>query len=168
MPTSGFELMKDSLSLSILRLSFLLVLVGFFVPIACNTNGYQLAQGMLGNTQQAANAVFLGSIEDLYGYLFFGVFAFALLGLVLTFLSKGKISFLLGSVCFGASFVLLIVVVLKIKSFRDSAVLHLILTISQIKVKLLIGGYSMAVGYLAGVAAIVSRFMSLPRRAGSR
>ena len=155
--------MKNSLSLSILRLSLLLVLVGFFVPIGCDSNGYQIAQGIVGSTKQAGNAIFLESIENPYGYLLFGVFVFALLGLLFTFLGKAKNNFLLGSAGFAVSLIMLIIVVLRIKSFRDSGLLHLVLTIIPIKVKLLIGGYSMAIGYLAGVIGLALRFLKISK-----
>jgi len=155
--------MKNSLSLSILRVGLLLVLVGFFVPIGCNTNGYQIAQGILGSTQQAGNAIVLGSIEDLYGYLLLGVFISALLGLVITFLSKAHNNPLLETMGLALSFALLIIVVLRLESFRNSGVPHLILTIIPIKVKLLIGGYSMAIGYLAGLVGITLRFLKISK-----
>ena len=151
--------MKTPLSLSILRLGFLLVLIGFFAPIACDTSGYQLAQGILGNAHQAGNAVFLGSIEHIYGYLLLGVFIFALVGLVITFVSKAPHKALLESACLAVSLVFLMLVALRIKSFRDSGLLHLVLTIIPVKIKILVGGYSMAAGYLAGLAGIVLRFM---------
>jgi len=150
---------KASLSLSILRVGLLLVLIGFFAPIACDTSGYQLAQGILGNTHQAGNAIILGSIEDIYGYLLLGVFVFALLGLVLTFVSKAPQRALLETACLMLSFVLLIAVVLRIKSFRDSGLLHLVLTIIPVKIKPLVGAYSIAAGYLAGLAGTILRFM---------
>jgi hypothetical protein len=151
--------MKTSLSLSILRLGFLLVLIGFFAPIACDTSGYQLAQGILGNTHQAGKAIVLGSIEDVYGYLLLGVFIIALMGLVLTFLSGVPHSPLLASAGLVVSCVLLIIVAVRLKSFRDSGIVKLALTVTQIKLKPLIGAYSMAAGYLAGLAGTVLRFM---------
>lgn len=151
--------MKTLLSRSILRLGFLLVLLGFFLPIACTMNGYQLAQGILGNMHQAGNAIVFGSIEDVYGYLLFGVFIFALLGLVFTFLSGARYSPLMASICLAVSFALLIVVAVRLKSFRDSGILKLALTIIPINVKPLIGAYSMAVGYLAGAVGTVLRFL---------
>jgi hypothetical protein len=151
--------MKTSLPLSILRVGFLLVLIGFFAPLCCDLSGYQLAQGILGNAHQAGNAVFLGSIEDVYGYLLLGVFILALLGLVLTFLGGVRSSLLMASVGLAVSCVLLIVVAFRLKSFRDSGAVKLALTIIPIKVKPLIGAYSMAVGYLAGLVGTVLRLM---------
>jgi hypothetical protein len=148
--------MNKSFSVNILRLSLLLVLVGFFLPIGCNSNGYQLAQGILGNTQQAGNAIVLGSIEDSYGYLLFGVFVFAFLGLLFTFLSKtDNNSSIGGSIVLAVSFVLLTIVVLKLRSFLNSGVVHLVLTIIPMELKILIGGYSMVIGYLVGLVGFV-------------
>jgi hypothetical protein len=151
--------MKISLSSSILRLGFLLVLIGFFAPIACDSSGYQLAEGILGNAHQAGKAVFLGSIEHIYGYLLFGVFIFALVGLVLSFVSKAPHKALLETACLVLSFVLLTAVVLRIKSFRDSGLLHFVLTIIPVKIKPMVGAYSMAAGYLAGLVGVVLKFM---------
>ena len=150
---------KTLMSMSILRLGFLLVLIGFFAPLGCDISGYQLAHGILGNTRQAGNAVVLGSIEDVYGYLLLFVFVFALLGLVFTFLSKALHIPFLDAVCLALSLVLLAVVALRLESFQSSGAPRLILAIIPIKVKPLVGGYSMAAGYLAGLAGIVLRFM---------
>jgi uncharacterized membrane protein YoaK (UPF0700 family) len=151
--------MKISLSLSLLRLGFLLVLIGFFAPIGCTMSGYQLAQGILGNTQQAGNAIILGSIEDVYGYLLLGVFISAFLGLVFTFVSRAHDNPLLETIGLAVSFILLLIVALRLKSFRNSGVPQLILTIIPIKLKLMIGGYSMAAGYLAGAVGITLKFL---------
>jgi hypothetical protein len=151
--------MKNPLSLSLLRVGLLLVLIGFFAPLACDTSGYQLAQGILGNTHPAGNAVVFGSIENIYGYLLLGVFISALLGLVLTFVSRARNNPLLETMGLAVSFVLLIIVALRLKTFRDSGVPQLVLAVIPIKVKMLIGGYSMAAGYLAGVVGTVLRFL---------
>ena len=151
--------MKTLLSMSILRVGLLLVLIGFFAPICCNMDGYQLAEGILGHEHQAGIAVVFSSIEDIYGYVLLGVFILALLGLAFTFLTGVRYSPLIAFVCIAASCILLIVVALRLKAFRDSGVLKLALTIVPIKVKPLIGAYSMAVGYMAGLVAAVLRFM---------
>ena len=145
--------MKNSLAINFLRLSFLLVLIGIFTPIGCNSNGYQIAQGILGNTKQAGNAKSLASIENVYGCILFGVFVVAFLGLLFTFLSKGKDNLFLGFICLAVSSVLLIIIVLKFKSMINSGVLHFILTIFPVKI--LIGGYFMVIGYLVGVIGFV-------------
>jgi ABC-type nitrate/sulfonate/bicarbonate transport system permease component len=81
--------------MNILRLSFLLVLIGFFAPIGCNLNGYQIAQGMLGNTKGLGNATLLAPVGHFYGYVLFGVFLFAFVGLLFTFLAKIHNNFLI-------------------------------------------------------------------------
>jgi hypothetical protein len=145
--------MKNSLSMNILRLSLLLVLIGICIPIGCNSNGYQIAQGILGNKEQAGNVKSLASIENVYEYTLFGVFVFAFLGLLFSFLSKGKDGFLTGFICLAVSFVLMIIIVLKFNSLQNSKFLHFILTIFPVKI--LIGGYLMAIGYLVGVIGFV-------------
>lgn len=153
--------MKQSLSLNILRLCFLLVLIGFFLPVACDLSGYQIAQGILGHTQQAANAKLLESIEDSYGYFLFGVPAFALLGLVLTFAVKAASGYYFGLLSLAVSFLLLTVVALKFQSLRNTALLHFLVTTFHLRVKILLGGYCMALGYLAGAVAFVLRMSKI-------
>jgi hypothetical protein len=153
--------MKMTLSVNILRLGLLLVLIGFFAPVGCDSNGYQIALGILGNTHQAGNARILGSIEDLFGYALFGVCGLAFLGLVFKFFYKVKRNFFFSSMCLAMSFILLAIVALKLKSFRDSTVVNLMLTIIPIKLKLLIGGYSMAAGYLVGAVGLMLRKLKM-------
>jgi len=153
--------MNKSLSMNILRLSFLLVLVGFFAPIGCNLNGYQVAQGILGNTRELGNATLLAPIEDFYGYVLFGVFLFAFMGLLFTFLAKIHNNFLLGLICLAVSFVFLIIVVLKFIAIREEALTHFLVTLFRIKMRILIGGYSMGFGYLAGVVGFVLKIFKI-------
>lgn len=150
-----------SLSINILRLGMLLVLIGFFAPLGCDTNGRQIAQGIMGYEHQAGNARFLSSIEDSYGYVLFGVFASALLGLIFTFLVKASHGYLLGSICFAVSLVLLMIVLLRLKTFLDSGLVNFVLKIFPIK--MLIGGYSIAAGYLVGVTGFVLKTLRITR-----
>jgi hypothetical protein len=149
--------MKHSISISILRLSLLLVLTGFFLPVACDLSGYQIAQGILGHTQKAENARLLGPIEDSFGYVLFGVSAFAVLGLALSFLRSGSSGYYLGLLSLAGSFVLLAVVALEFKSLRDTGISHVLVAAFHIRVKFLFGGYLMAAGYLAGAAGFILR-----------
>ena len=153
--------MKHSLSLNILRLCFLLVLIGFFLPVACDLSGYQIAQGILGHKQQAENAKLLGSIGDSYGYFLFGVFAFALLGLVLTVVFKLVSGYYFGLLCLAVSLLFFTVVVLKFQSLRNTGLLHFLVTTFHLRVKILLGGYSMATGYLAGVIGFTLRMAKI-------
>jgi hypothetical protein len=145
--------MSNSLAMNILRLSLLLVLIGIFTPIGCNSNGYRLAQGILGNKEQAGDVKILASVENVYGYILLGVFAFALAGLLFTFLSKVKDNYVLGLICLAVSFVFMIITVLKFNALQNSKFTHFILTIFPVKI--LIGGYLMAIGYLVGVIGFV-------------
>jgi hypothetical protein len=141
--------------MSILRLGFLLVLVGLVAPIGCNLNGYQIAQGMMG--KGTGNAMLLHSIGGIYGYALIGVFLFAFVGLLLTFVGKLGFNFLLGFICLVVSFILLTIVAHKLISQSEQALTHFLTTFFRIKVKILIGGYFMAIGYLAGVVAFFLR-----------
>ncbi len=150
-----------SLSMNILRLGMLLVLIGFFAPLGCDTNGRQIAQGILGYEHQAGNARFLSSIENSYGYALFGVFAFALLGLIFTFLFKANHGYLLGSICLAVSLALLMIVLLRLKNYMDSGLVNFVLKIFPIK--MLIGGYSIAAGYLVGVMGFTLKKLKIVR-----
>jgi hypothetical protein len=146
---------ENSMPLHLLRLGLLLVLVGFFAPIACDVNGYQIAQGLLGNTHHAGNAGVLGSIGKVFGYLLFGVFLLAVAGLGSTFVRGIKYRSLGGFVCLALSLFFLTIVVFKFKTIRDTGLLHFFLAIFPVRVKILIGGYSIGLGYLAGITGFV-------------
>jgi hypothetical protein len=141
--------------MNLLRLGFLLVLVGLFAPIGCDLNGYQIAQGILGNTKQLGNATLIADVPDIFGYVLFGVFALALAGLILTFLTGIKKRLLLGFLSLAASLALLVVVALKLEAMHQEPLRHFLAALFGIKVHFMIGGFSMAVGYLAGVAAFI-------------
>jgi uncharacterized membrane protein len=149
--------MKHSWSLNILRAGILLVLLGFFLPVGCHLNGYQIAQGVIGQSQEAQNAGLLSPIPDAYGYSFIGVFVLAFAGLVLTFALKGARGYSLGSACLAVSFVLFIVVALKFLSIRNSAILDFVRTTFNTGVQLTIGGYSMGAGFLTAITGLVLR-----------
>jgi hypothetical protein len=140
---------------NLLRLGFLLVLVGLFAPIGCDLNGYQVAQGILGNTKQLGNATLIADVPDIFGYALFGVFALALAGLILTFFTGVKKRLLPGFLCLASSLVLLVVVALKLEAMRQEPLRHFLVALFGIKVYFMIGGFSMAAGYLAGILAFI-------------
>ncbi len=150
-----------SLSVNILRLGILLVLIGFFAPLGCDTNGRQIAQGILGYEHQAGNARFLSSIENSYGYVLFGVFAFALSGLIFTFLFKANYNYLSGSICLAVSLALLTIVLLRLKTFLDSGLVNFALKIFPIKMQ--IGSYSIAAGYMVGAIGFALKTLKIAR-----
>jgi len=142
-------------AVNILRVGLLLVILGFFLPVACHLNGHQVAQGILGQNQSHLNAGFLNSMGDAYGYLLFGVYGLALAGLVLTLAFRTTRGYRFGLACLLASLLLLVVLLLKFQSIRNTPVVHFFLTTFQIKFTVLIGGYSMGLGYLAGIVGFV-------------
>ncbi|MBN2546912.1 MAG: hypothetical protein JXB50_14015 [Spirochaetes bacterium] len=153
--------MKSSLALNILRISLFLVFIGLLLPISCNSNGYQMAQGILGNTEQAKNASFLSSVEDIYGYLMFGVFVFALIGLIITFLKNVNNNFYLGFACLIISFILILIIGNRLKihfNFKEFKV-YIIAGGIPIIVKLLIGWYSMIIGYILGTIGFILKIL---------
>ncbi|HUZ17352.1 MAG TPA: hypothetical protein VMV68_03120 [Spirochaetia bacterium] len=149
--------MKGPVSTNILRLGLVLFLVGFLLPIACNLNGYQIAQGILGHQQHAQNAVLLASVADSYGYLVIGSFAIAFLGLALTVLFRGALGCNLGSLCFAVSLLFLVLVALKFHAMQNTAAMRFLISTFSITVKMQAGGYSMATGYSAGVVGFALR-----------
>jgi len=153
--------MKSSLALNILRISLFLVFIGLLLPISCNSNGYQMAQGILGNTEQAKKASFLSSVEDIYGYLMFGVFAFALMGLIITFLKNVNNNYFLGLACLAISFVLILIIEIKLKihfNFKEFT-FYIIAGGIPIVLKLLIGWYSMIIGYILGTVGFILKVL---------
>jgi hypothetical protein len=159
--SGGETSLKQSLSLNILRLCLLLVIIGFFLPVACDLSGYQMAQGILGHAQKAQNAKLLESIEDSYGYFLFGVPTLAFLGLILTFAVKAVSGYHFGLLSLAVSFLFLGVVALKFQSLRNTPLLHFFIATFHLRVKILLGGYSMATGYLAGVIGYALRMSKL-------
>jgi hypothetical protein len=155
--------MKSSIAMNVLRLGLLLVFIGLFTPISCNSNGYQIAQGILGNANQAGHAQFLSGVDNIYGYVLFGVFALALLGLVITFLYKNKNSFNYGLLSLAASFVLILIIMNKLKIHFNSKEMDFYFYVGMIpfKAELLFGWYSMIVGYIVGVLAFILKIFKI-------
>ncbi len=153
--------MKSSLALNILRISLFLVFIGLLLPISCNSTGYQMAQGILGNTEQAKDASFLSSIENIYGYLMFGVFLIPLLGLIITFLKNINNNYNLGLVCLIISFVLILIIGYRLKMHFNLKELkfYIIAGGIPITVKLLIGWYSMIIGYVLGTVGFILKIL---------
>ena len=147
--------------MNMLRMSLVLVLAGFFLPVACSLNGYQVAQGILGTAQKAGNAALLGPVEDVFGYVLLAVPACAVVGLFLSVVVKGKGSSLLTFTFLVLSFALLAVVGLKFNFIRNSALIHTLVEILSIKVRILVGGYVMGCGYAAGVIGFALRFSNV-------
>ncbi|MDZ7794574.1 MAG: hypothetical protein U5P10_13045 [Spirochaetia bacterium] len=151
------DTMKLSATTTILKTAGLLVFLGLFLPITYDLGGYQVAQGILGNTQQLGKATLLGPIADLYGYALLGVFLCALLSIVATYVSKRDFGYFVGCALLAVSLLLSIVVALKFLSLSNSKFLHFITTTFGIQVTIQAGGYSMGAGYLAAVVGFVLR-----------
>lgn len=154
--------MKSSITMNVLRLGLLLVFIGLFTPISCKSNGYQIAQGILGNANQAGHAEFLSHVGNIYGYVLFGVFALALIGLLITFLYKKENSFYYALVSLVASFVLALIILHKFNIHFDSKEMIFYINVGMpIKVDLLFGWYSMIAGYLAGALAFILKIFKI-------
>jgi hypothetical protein len=151
--------MSRSISLNILRVSLILVLLGFFLPVACDLNGRQIGQAILGESHQAVNARILGVIANFYGYFLFAAFGCAAAGLLLTFIPRIRFGYYGGLLFMAASFVFFVLVLLEFLAIREGAVLGFLITTFNLRVTVLIGGYSMAAGYLAAVISLVVKII---------
>jgi hypothetical protein len=153
------EVSMKSISMNVFRFGVLLILVGFFAPISCSSNGHQIAQGIMGNGDQAGNVIFLSSIEDFYGYFMYGVLVFAIAGLILTLVDDANHGFLLRSLCLAMSLALLMAVFLRLRTFRNTGLLGFALETLHYKLELLIGGYLIIAGYLISAAGSVFKIV---------
>jgi hypothetical protein len=145
-----------SLSLNIMRISFVLILLGLFLPVGCKSSGFQIAEGILGNSKLAKSAIFLSPVDNIYGYILLAVFVLALIGLILTFLGNVNTCFNLSIICLLVSLILLIIILIKFKiyfNFNDFA--FYIKIVFPVKLNILTAGYSMIIGYISGIAAFL-------------
>jgi len=149
--------MKHSVSINILRLGLAVFVVGFLLPVACNLNGYQIAQGILGHQQHAQNAVLIASVADSYGYLVIAAFALAVLGLVLSVIFRRALGYNLGLLCFAVSLLFLVVVATRFQAIRNTGATRFLMSAFNIRVTIQAGGYLMIAGYLAAVVGFVLR-----------
>jgi hypothetical protein len=149
--------MKYSVSINILRLGLVLFLVGFLLPVACDLNAYQIAQGILGQQQHAQNAILLASVEDLYGYLTIAVFAIAVVGLVFTVIFRTALGYNLGSVCLVVILLFLVVVAIRFHAIQNTAAMRFLASAFNLTLRFQAGGYFMATGCLAGVVGFALR-----------
>jgi hypothetical protein len=141
------------ISVNILRICLVLIFIGLFLPVGCKSNGFQIAEGILGNSKIAKEAIFLAPVDDIYGYLLLGVFAFALVGFIASFFSN---SFYASFVFFTASLIFVIVILYHFKiyfNFNDLS--FYIKIIFPLKLKLLLAGYGMVIGFVGGILAFI-------------
>jgi hypothetical protein len=145
-----------SASINILRVALLLIFLGLFLPLGCKSNGFQVAQGILGNTDLGKGAIILESINDFYAYLLFAVFILAAIGFVITFISNVNSSSILAFLCLIVSLVFMIIILMKLKVYFDFKEFAFYVKIAvPIKIELLIGGYFMIIGYIGGILAFI-------------
>jgi hypothetical protein len=71
------------------KVCLLLVIIGFFMPVACNQNGFELAKKFESSGQP-------GSDMSLVGRALYALFAFACLGVILLFVLMSKTSLHIG------------------------------------------------------------------------
>lgn len=145
-----------SISMNILRIALLLIFLGLFLPLGCKSNGFQVAQGILGNADWAKGAIILNTINHFYAYLLFAVFIIAAIGLIITFMSNISNNFLFAFICLITSAVFMFIFLMKLKIyFNFNELSFYVDVIVPIKIKLLIGGYLMVIGYIGGACAFI-------------
>jgi hypothetical protein len=143
------------LSVNILRICLILIFIGLFLPICFKSTGFQTAEGILGSSHYAKEAIFLAPVEDTYGYLLFGVFALAAVGLLVSFFSN---NFFAPFIFFATSLVFTVILLMHFKiyfNFNDLS--FYIRIIFPIKLNLLPAGYGMVAGFVVGVFAFFLR-----------
>lgn len=146
-----------SISMNIMRIALFLILLGLILPLGCKANGFQVAQGILGNKDMGKGAIFLSPINDFYAFLLFAVFIMAAIGLVITFIRNMDNSFLGAFVCLIVSAVFMFIILLKLKIYFNFNEFSFYIKAGgiPIKIELLIGGYFMIIGYIGGACAFI-------------
>ncbi len=145
-----------SISMNILRVALFLIFLGLILPLGCKANGFQVAQGILGNNDMGKGAIFLGPINNFYAFLFLAVFIIAAIGLVITFISSIKNNFLIAFICLIVSFVFMFIVLLALKIYFNFKEFSFFVNVFiPVKIELLIGGYLMIIGYIGGIIAFI-------------
>jgi hypothetical protein len=145
-----------SLPLNLLRAGLILIVIGFFLPIGCKSNGYEIATGILGHGKFGTASMFLRPVSDFYGILLFLVYILALLALTATFVGNEKKRYLIGLVLFGVSLLFALVILIKLGFyFRFADMGFYIKIVFPIKANVLFAGYGMALGYVLGILSFV-------------
>ncbi len=146
-----------SISMNIMRIALFLIFLGLILPLGCKANGFQVAQGILGNKDMGKGAIFLESINDFYAYLFFAVFIIAAIGLIITFIRNINNSFLIAFVCLIVSSVFMFIILQKFKIYFNFNEFSFYVNAAgfPVKIELLIGGYFMIIGYIGGICAFI-------------
>jgi hypothetical protein len=149
-----------SLPLNLLRAGLILVIIGFFLPIGCKSNGYEIASGILGHGKFGTASMFLSPLDNLYGYLLFIVYFLALLALTATFAGNEEKRYQVAFILFATSLVFALIILIKFKFyFKFSEMTFYIKIFLPIKANVLIAGYGMALGYLLGLLSYVVKIV---------
>jgi len=146
-----------SISMNIMRIALFLIFLGLILPLGCKANGFQVAQGIMGNKDMGKGAIVLEHINDFYAFLLFAVFIIAAIGLVITFISNIDNSFLIAFICLIVSLVFMFIILQKFKIYFNFNEFSFYIKAAGIpvKIELLIGGYFMIIGYIGGALAFI-------------
>jgi len=123
----------------IAKLGLLLVVIGFFMPVACNRTGFQIAE------------FFMKNDNTFQGILTYLIFASAILGVVLGVLALARVSIGVGS---SADLVLIIISI-------ASGLIVYFGTLQKNRIELENGGYVILAGW---IVALVFQVLSIMKR----
>lgn len=148
--------MKD-LGKNLLRLGFLLIILGFFMPVGCKSTGFSLSMGVIGKAKFGTSAMIFSPIDDIYGYMMFGIVIIALVGLVITFISNIKENYMISLICMAVCCVLMCIIMFKFNfyfNFKDFAFHN---KYWPGKIDFGIGVYLMILGFISGVVSLIGK-----------
>jgi hypothetical protein len=147
--------MKNLISINILRAAFFFIFLGLFLPLGCESSGFQIAQGILGKSDAGKNLISLQPVNDFYACLLFAVFIVAIIGFAMTFIRNNK-NFLFSFICLILSLVFMVITLIGLNVyFNFNEFSFYIKAPIPIKIELLVGGYLMIIGYISGIGAFI-------------
>ncbi|MCG8570229.1 MAG: hypothetical protein MJB14_08825 [Spirochaetes bacterium] len=154
--TSSTRRYFHSISLNLLRLAFLMIICGLFLPVGCSATGAEITQGILGKAQFGDKLMFLAIIDDIYAYLFMGVFLVAIAGLTITFIKR---NFLICWAFALMSLALLLIVLFKFNIAFDIQQMAFYMNIGMFRKKLALqyGAFLMFAGYFVAIVTLILR-----------
>jgi hypothetical protein len=148
--------------MNILRIALLLIFLGIFLPLGCKSNGFEVAQGILGNGDMGKAAMFLEPINNFFGYLLIAVFIIAAIGFVISLISNINNNFTIAFVCLVVSFVFMVIILMKLNIyFNFNEFSFYVKGVIPVKISLLVGGYLMIIGYIGGTLAFILNKMNV-------
>jgi hypothetical protein len=155
---SKVNFISGSLTMNILRVSLLLIFFGLFMPIGCDSSGLGISMGILGKGDAAMG---FGVVQDVYAFVFLGVFVVAILGILYSFMKDDTF----GTFLFAAgSFILALIILVRFRIYFDFSNFAFYIKIfgnTGLRVDFQIGGYLMIIGFLGAGAVFILNKMRI-------